>query len=642
MSPSITILLVLFTPLVGGLIAYFGKEKTGAIASLGVGIGLVFSIFLFFQSNLGVHLSFNWLPHLSDFSFYLDKTNKALICVVYLVAFLVHLYSGEYMRWSEGQNRFFAILGIFVFAMVGLLLANHLLLLFVFWEIVGLCSYLLIGFWYKKEGVPQASRQIFLINRFADLCLFSGILILLGSGNNLLFTGLSTEWQLLPAILVCIGAFGKSAQLPFSAWLPRAMVGPTPVSALIHAATMVAAGVYLLFEIAPALPYEAKMLIVFVAWLTFLYGAICALFQNSLKAILAYSTISQLGYMVLAVGVGSETSAVFHLVTHAFFKAGLFLAAGIIISSFQTEDIRKMGGFWKKAPLTAVFFFIFGASLAGLPFTSGFMSKDGILAAIWAWSENQSSIAQIVPVFLLIGSILTSLYVFRIIWLVFIRGNRSDSQVYFPLSYRFTLGILSVLSIWVLFDWNPFSHIPKFTHFIGLKNGVEISNSILISSVIASLAGLFMAYVFYVKSSKKGIQSKMLEEGVYLGFLYEKLGKLANSLAFNIYQLDSKIIDKIVDKTAFLTRKIAKKFYHIEKSVIAKSADALGVLVVVFSKITHFFDKWGTDGVVNASANASELVGGQLAKMNAKQIQVQLFWLLAVLLILVGWLFLWA
>src|SRR5271154_3872578 len=364
-----------------------------------------------------------------EIAFYLDPVSLLMLLVVTFVGFLIHLYSVEYMRNDEGYARFFAYMNLFVASMITLVLANNLLLLYLGWEGVGLCSFLLIGFWYREPQNVRAASKAFIVTRFGDTAFAVGLFLLFTRLGTLdiqeVMHRATTQWSpgsvyaVAAALLLLGGAVGKSAQLPLQVWLPDAMAGPTPTSALIHAATMVTAGVYLiarthvLFSLAPAAQLAAGV----VGAATLLLAGFSALTQHDIKRVLAYSTVSQIGYMFLALGVGAWQAAMFHFMTHAFFKALLFLGAGVIINALDDEhSIFKMGGLRRELPVAFWTFFIGGCSLAGLPWvTAGFFSKDLI---IWeAWSAPGGH-----PLFWIAGmtgALLTSLYTFRLIFRVF-------------------------------------------------------------------------------------------------------------------------------------------------------------------------------------------------------------------------------
>ena len=364
-----------------------------------------------------------------EIGFYLDALSLLMVLVVTFVGFLIHIYSAEFMIEDEGYSRFFAYMNLFVASMITLLLGNNLLLLYLGWEGVGLCSYLLIGFWYQDPANGRAARKAFIVTRVGDTAMSLGLFLLFTRLGTLQIQDLmlraSEQWPagsayaVIAALLLLGGAVGKSAQLPLQVWLPDAMAGPTPTSALIHAATMVTAGVYLiarthvLFSLAPA----AQFAVAIVGAGTLLLAGFSALTQHDIKRVLAYSTISQIGYMFLALGVGAWQAGIFHFMTHAFFKALLFLGAGVIINALHEEhSIFRMGGLRKELPVVFWTFLIAGCSLAGLPFiTAGFFSKDLI---IWgALSAEQGHPGLWIAG--MVGALLTSLYTFRLIFRVF-------------------------------------------------------------------------------------------------------------------------------------------------------------------------------------------------------------------------------
>jgi NADH-quinone oxidoreductase subunit L len=413
-----------------------GRRASGVVGVSSVGLSAVIAVLVLvrllaqakpvFSQRLWSWLSVGALQ--LDLGFRLDALSATMIATVSVVGFLIHLYSAEFMADDEGYSRFFAYMNLFVSSMLTLVLADNLLLLYLGWEGVGLCSYLLIGFWYRDAANGLAARKAFLVTRVGDTAMMVGLLLLYKDLGTL---GIADLLERAPAawaagsapavaasLLLLGGAVGKSAQLPLQTWLPDAMAGPTPTSALIHAATMVTAGVYLIarmhtvFELAPAV----ELTVAILGAATLLLAGTSALFQSDIKRILAYSTMSQIGYMFLALGVGAWSAAIFHLVTHAFFKALLFLGAGVVIESMHEEhDIAKMGGLRRRLPLAFAAFLIGGASLAGVPFvTSGYYSKDLVLWRAWSSGKN--------PVFWaagLAGVWLTGMYISRLALHVF-------------------------------------------------------------------------------------------------------------------------------------------------------------------------------------------------------------------------------
>jgi NADH-quinone oxidoreductase subunit L len=368
----------------------------------------------------------------------IDNLTSIMLAMVTLISLLVHLYSTGYMAGDKNYGRYFAFLGIFTFSMLGIVLSDNLFSIYIFWELVGLSSYLLIGFFFEKESAADAQKKAFLANRVGDIGMWLGILILYSQFHTFSFEqiyanlaagnfGLSNAWLTAAGILLFMGCVGKSAQFPLHIWLPDAMEGPTPVSALIHAATMVAAGVYFVARIFIMLTPDALHVIAFIGACTAFMAATIAITQNDIKRVLAYSTVSQLGYMVLGLGVGAYSASLFHLVTHAFFKACLFLGSGAIIHAMHHEqDMRWMGGLRKQMPWTFATFTLATLALAGLPLTSGFMSKDAILAGAIGFAKVEGGgIFYLIPVLGFFSAMLTAFYMGRQIWLVFFGESRT-------------------------------------------------------------------------------------------------------------------------------------------------------------------------------------------------------------------------
>jgi NADH-quinone oxidoreductase subunit L len=450
-------------------------------------------------------------------SFSLDALSLIMILIVTIVGFFIHLYSAEYMIDDDGYSRFFAYMNLFVGSMLVLVLADSLLLLYLGWEGVGLCSYLLIGFWYANPANGRAARKAFIVTRVGDTAMALGIFLLFTSLGTLNIQELTTlapqhwpagsETAVLAAALLLGGALGKSAQLPFQVWLPDAMAGPTPVSALIHAATMVTAGVYLiarmhvLFELAPVV----QSAIAVIGAATLLVAGLSAVAQQDIKRVLAYSTISQLGYMFLALGVGAWSAAIFHLMTHAFFKALLFLGAGaVILAQHHEQDMYKMGGLKNKLPVVFWSFLIGSASLSALPLvTAGFYSKDLIL---WkAWSSGTGG--QALWAAGLFGAFITSIYTFRMVFLTFFGGSKTPVGRKPGAKMLTPLVVLAVLSIIGGFVELPESlgNLPLFSDFLRTvffektaEHGAGESMLQIIASIV-SLAGISIAWLFYVR-----------------------------------------------------------------------------------------------------------------------------------------------
>src|SRR5262252_2181784 len=456
--------------------------------------------------------------------FYLDALSLVMVLVVTFVGFLIHIYSAEFMIEDEGYSRFFAYMNLFVASMITLLLGNNLLLLYLGWEGVGLCSYLLIGFWYREPVNGLAARKAFIVTRVGDTAMSLGLFLLFTQLGTLqiqdLMQRVAAQWSagstyaVIAALLLLGGAVGKSAQLPLQVWLPDAMAGPTPTSALIHAATMVTAGVYLiarthvLFSLAPA----AQSAVAVVGAATLLLAGFSALTQPDIKRALAYSTVSQIGYMFLALGVGAWQAALFHFFTHAFFKALLFLGAGVIINALHDEhNIFKMGGLRKELPVAFWTFLIAGCSLAGLPFfTAGFFSKDLI---IWeAWSADHGH-----PGFWIagmVGALLTSLYTFRLIFRVFF-GPLGTPVTKRP-GYTMTipLAVLALFSFGAGYLKEPllgFLHSALPATIEAPTGALTEIHSEAIAAVVL-LIGIYLAYLFHLQ--KRSLAEAMVANPV--------------------------------------------------------------------------------------------------------------------------------
>ncbi len=440
--------LVLFLPLAAaGTITLFTRANRSRSATLSVGAVLCsFVLSVLFVARNGWTVGETSLPWLTlgglqvELGLKLDPLSLMMMLVVTGVAGVIHVYSLGYMRDDPGWSRYFACLSLFTFSMLGIVLANNFLQLFIFWELVGVSSYLLIGFWFERPAAAEAAKKAFLTNRLGDFGFLLGILTLWSWSGSLQFSQLAqslVNWNgpagmlTFAGLLIFCGAIGKSAQFPLHVWLPDAMEGPTPVSALIHAATMVAAGVYMLCRVFFIFTPEALTVIGWVGGLTALLAALIAVQQNDIKRILAYSTISQLAYMVMAVGLGGPTPAMFHLTTHALFKALLFLGAGsVIIALHHEQDIWKMGGLRKNMPVTFWTFLAGTLAIAGVPPLSGFYSKDTILARALERAHEQPSTGYALFALAMLVAALTAFYMFRLWFVVFCGRSRSDAAAH--------------------------------------------------------------------------------------------------------------------------------------------------------------------------------------------------------------------
>ncbi len=546
-------------PFLGFLIlALFGQKLSrkvvGMIGAGSVGLAALLTLILalqFFKSlpetkSYSV-IVWQWISAgnlKADISFSLDSLSLVFIFVITFVGFLIHLYSIEFMANDEGFSRFFAYMNLFVGSMLVLVLADNILLMYLGWEGVGLCSYLLIGFWYKEPSNGYAARKAFIITRIGDTAMIIGIIILFltfGTFNiSELMKLASAKWvagssiAVLTAALLLGGALGKSAQLPLQTWLPDAMAGPSPVSALIHAATMVTAGVYLiartnvLFSLAPVV----QSAIAIIGALTLLIAGFSALAQHDLKRILAYSTISQIGYMFLALGVGAWSAAIFHFMIHAFFKALLFLGAGVVIQVLHEEhNIFKMGGLRKKLPVVFITFLVASASLAALPLvTAGFYSKDQILWYAFS-SQTGSSLLWIAGI---VGAFLTALYSFRMIFITFYGEAKTEPTFRPGKLMTIPLVVLAFLSVFGGFIEMPSSlgNIHLFSNLVDntlpapllrISENKEVLFQLL--SAIIALTGIYLAYLVYFKkpSLSESYSHSSLNEFFEKGWGFDKL-----------------------------------------------------------------------------------------------------------------------
>lgn len=529
----------------------------------------------------------NWLNIAGlkvDFGTLIDPMSAMMLFVVSLVASMVQIYSIGYMHGDEGFSRYYAFQSLFAASMLGMVLATNLLQLFIFWELVGLCSYLLIGFWFFKVSAREAAKKAFMTTRVGDFGLLLGILFLYNKFGTLDFYGtgslsvqMATNFQdfaliggvsylTIMALLVFIGPIGKSGQFPLHVWLPDAMEGPTPVSALIHAATMVVAGVYLIARMYFLFDHASPAALQFVAGLgafTAIFAATIAIAQDDIKRILAYSTLSQLGYMVFALGVGSLTASMFHLMTHAFFKALMFLGAGSVIHALhEKQNIWDMGGLWKKMPITGTTFFIGILAISGVPPFAGFFSKDEILSAAL---ENGHPIIFAVGLF---TAFLTAFYMSRLFFVAFMGKEKPENHPHeSPWVMTVPLIILAFFSVvggWVALPAHNFGY---FVHY-GEFHEEGINWAIASISVLAGLLGIGLAYITYVTHKIKAedivarfpgvyklLKNKYYIDEIYLWFIHHVIDGI---IAKVLYWFDLYIIDGIINGLAAFTRGSAR------------------------------------------------------------------------------------
>ncbi len=607
------------------LIAFVTKRSKGLsstvsilaiLSSLGMAIAIAYSV-IRAGAEIVEHpaiVTVNWLNIgglTIDFGTIIDPLSAMMLFVVTLVASMVQIYSLGYMHGDKGWSRYYAYQSLFASAMLGMVLATNLLQLFIFWELVGLCSYLLIGFWYFKVSAREAAKKAFMTTRVGDFGLLLGMLFLYSKFGTLDFVALSAAMSTslqdiavvgtagyitVMAFLVFMGPVGKSGQFPLHVWLPDAMEGPTPVSALIHAATMVVAGVYLVARMYFLFDFASPEALQFIAGLgafTAIFAASIAVVQNDIKRILAYSTLSQLGYMMFALGVGSFSGSMFHLMTHAFFKALMFLGAGsVILALHHKQNIWDMGGLWKKMPITGWTFFIGILAISGMPPFAGFFSKDEILANAL---QNGHPIIYAVGLF---TAFLTAFYMCRLFFVVFMGPEKPENHPHeSPWSMTIPLIILAFFSVvggWVALPGHY--NFAFFVHY-GELHHVAIDWFLAGISVIAGLLGIGLAYAIYVKNviSAESIVArfpgvyKLLKNGYYVDDLYLWIiHHIMGGMGKILYWFDINIVDGIVNGIALTTRGSGKLLRRTSTGQVQMYAMVFFFAVVVIFMVFAF------------------------------------------------------
>ncbi|MEQ8524600.1 NADH-quinone oxidoreductase subunit L [Gracilimonas sp.] len=664
---SLIIALPLAGFLINGIIGLFAenyrnkKQLIGLIANLAVFVPFAIAVYFFLninaESEAVVYKLFTWMEVGSfsvDIAYRLDQLSILMTLVVTGVGFLIHLYSMGYMADDEGYWKFFAYLNLFIFAMLNLVLGNNLLLLFLGWEGVGVCSYLLIGFWYTDMAKSDAAKKAFIYNRIGDFAFLIAMFMVFQTVGSLNFDvilgnldAFSGEYTFTIGLLMFIGATGKSAQIPLFVWLPDAMAGPTPVSALIHAATMVTSGIYLISRMSPmfVMSPEVMLIVAVIGALTAIVAATIAITQNDIKSVLAYSTVSQLGYMFLALGSGAFTAAMFHVVTHAFFKACLFLGSGSVIHAmhhvehelehegkdvhFDPQDMRNMGGLRKYMPSTYKTFLISTIAIAGIPPLAGFFSKDEILAmtANAGAGEFGSYMYMALWGVGMITAFLTAFYMFRLTLTTF-HGD-------FKLGQRFKEAIgaekylhespaTMTIPLWTLAGLaavGGFLGVPNFVvetftgetaHINLLHNwlyninadyelilGKPIKWGIMAFSIVIAIAGTWTAFRMYNNNQQLESDAKLADrfgglyqtwkdkynlDEVYEGLISDPIVKFSDKV---LAVFDMKVVDGIVNATAGTVRLFGSLFRYVQTGVVSSYALAfvIGVIVILYLMI---------------------------------------------------------
>lgn len=586
--------LLLILPLLAATVVSLLTRKNGNVSALISVASAVatFVISLFLQlKGESSHPSVTWVSA-GDFELniglLLDALSRGMMLIVTGVGALVHVFSLGYMANDESKGRYFACLSLFMFSMTGIVLADNFAMMFIFWELVGVSSYLLIGHWYTKDAPVEAAKKAFLTNRIGDFGFMIGILMLWGMTGTIFFgsdmeagatTASGAHSTMFGIAVLCLfcGAVGKSAQMPLHVWLPDAMEGPTPVSALIHAATMVAAGVYMLARVSFLLSLtEAAQLIAWIGAITSLFAAVVATQQNDIKKILAYSTLSQLGYMVMAAGLLAADAAMFHLFTHAAFKALLFLGAGAVIYACHHEqDIWKMGGLSKKMPLTFLTFAIGTAALAAVPYvTSGFYSKEQILTAAYEGNRTMFLIAGIV-------AFLTPFYMMRLFTAVFLGKTRSENAEHakeVPPVMSLPLLVLAGLSIVA-----GFGLVAKMVLGADYYAHHAVPGAVLGVSVLTMIGGAALGFVLYNGRDKELVTVAVIRDKFYLDEIYIGLVRVfQDAVAFLARLIDTHVIDAITSRgSATTVNGLGSLFRRIQVGNLQAYAFLFGVGVIL-------------------------------------------------------------
>ncbi|WPU95924.1 NADH-quinone oxidoreductase subunit L [Mucilaginibacter sabulilitoris] len=657
-------------PLLAALINYCLPVKSkaaGWVSTIAILLSCILSakVFAGVWNNHPVHAQHIWFTIGKTEVFagiLLNNLSVLMLLLVSVIALPVHIYSTAYMKHDVRYSRYFTYLSFFCFSMLALVVVDSMVLFYACWELVGFSSYLLIGFWFTRNKAVQANKKAFIMNRIGDIGLLTAIIILFAQYHTFDITelfgdkGLITQsvvkdglwiaptgqipalWQYIACGGVFLAVAAKSAQFPLHTWLPDAMEGPTSVSALIHAATMVAAGVFLLGRVYPMFTETELTVLAVIGCLTAFMAATIALTQNDLKRILAYSTISQLGFMILAMGVGAYASSLFHLATHAFFKCLLFLIAGIVIHEMQhikednnlnidPQDISNMGGLRKKLPLTFIAVIIGSLALVGLPLTSGYLSKDGILIQAFEWSGHHNAWFKTVPLLALFTSWLTAFYVARLVVKVFFgefRLLKSNPDIKLHITdgdwqYKLPLILLAACSLFPLFSLHPFSYEHAWL-FNGLKSTLAMESESIYHTVvpvavnIISLFVLYAAYIIYVKPNRFSFPQT--------GFFYR--------LSYNQWYIDT-LYKRVIVKPLV---RFGSTCFWVDRRVI----DGFLHLVTRISGYTAKFASWSdqhiVDGFLHFLASIVQSIGNFARKFQSGKVQYYLFSMLVIVLAL--------
>lgn len=653
-SPIVASIFVVALPFIAFLIqAILGKKSTsGNIALLAILLSTLLSgIFVFAEiwNNDPQTATYAWFTignKTFTFGILLNNLTVLMQFIVCIIALPVYIYSRAYMKGDPGIHRYWMYLSLFCFAMLGLTISKNLLMMYLFWELVGFASYLLIGFWFTKESAVQANKKALIINKIGDLgfligiaCIFSvfgtlDLVEILGK-DGLFFQNFdnNTGLMTLAGIGFFLGAMAKSAQFPLHIWLPDAMEGPTSVSSLIHAATMVAAGVFLLSSLFPLFNATVLLFITIIGTITALSSAYFALGQYDIKKILAFSTISQLGYMIVAVGIGAWDAAMFHLATHAFFKCLLFLSAGAVIhemahlkshtsTTFDPQDLRNMGGLRKYMPKTFVLMSIASLALAGFPLSSGFLSKDAIIISSFEWALHQGGLYLVIPILLVLVSIATAFYIGRLIFKAFFGEFRLDKTLAShlheaPKTMLYPMAFLGICSLFFVFSRNPISYHEApildglSVHYIFQEiHSLHIFIPILLT--LTALCAWWLGYRWYVLDKYPlNPQSKWIRSA-------------QNQLWMNEFA------NHVIVKG---TLKLSNWSYLFDKYIVDGLVNSFAKITKSLSQLAAWFDKYIIDGLVNTIAGTAYYIGHLLRWVQNGRLQNYLGFALTVVLI---------
>jgi NADH-quinone oxidoreductase subunit L len=643
------------------------NKAAGWISTLAILLSFVSSIIIFTKlwNQPQLHWQFKWFTIGSTNLYagmWLNNHSVIMLLLVPAIALPVHIYSTAYMKHDERYKRYFAYLSLFCFSMLALVVADSMITFYVFWELVGFSSYLLIGFWFTREKAVSANKKAFIVNRIGDVGLLIAILIIfVQSGSfdlnqlfgsygliaqsqtvNGLWVGASATLPVFWQYVACGGVFlavaAKTAQFPLHTWLPDAMEGPTSVSALIHAATMVAAGVFLLGRLYPLFtPTELDVLAAIGCFTAFMAATI-ALTQNDMKRILAYSTISQLGFMVMGMGIGAYASSLFHLVTHAFFKCLLFLVTGVVIHQMahikednnldiDPQSILNMGGLRTKLPFTFMAALIGAAALIGLPLTSGFLSKDGILIQSVSWAEQRSFWHMLIPFGAILTTGLTAFYVTRLIVKVFFGQFKLEQfhpHIKFHISdggwqYTVPLFMLAVCSLFPVFSYNPFLYEDAWV-FRGFANETALDRVNIFHTIIP--AGVFILSVFVIYFAYSVYVKRNSWSAPQHSFLYK--------LSYNQWYFDA-FYNKVIVGGVLMVSRASSWF---DRNIIDGFIHLLSNLVIGLSKIAAWFDYYIIDGVSRLLTFIVRITSNFIRYFQSGKIQYYLFSMMAVVLVL--------